>query len=141
MPARKRLTEAATLTDVKARDFVSWASSSGTAKGRVRSVHKGKVPAVPVKVVGTVLEPAARVELYTETDGGWKPTGQYVGLTAGKLTPIEDLPEPAEPATEADPVTEAVVARFLRRHPPPGPGRDRGPPRSHARRVRRAARR
>ena len=110
MPARKRLTEAATLTDVKARDFVSWASSSGTAKGRVRSVHKGKVPAVPVKVVGTLLEPAARVELYTETDGGWKPTGQYVGLTAGKLTPIEDLPEPAEPATEADPVTEAVVA-------------------------------
>lgn len=98
-----RFTEAATLFDVpKAKDFVSWASSSGTAKGRVKSVHKGKVPALPTKVVGTETQPAARVEMFAEQDGGWVPTGVYVGLSAEHLTAIDDLPEPS--------TTEAVVA-------------------------------
>lgn len=95
-----RMTEAT--ATVKARDFVSWAASSGTAKGRIKSVHQGKVPAVPVKVVGTPVQPAARVEMYAEENGGWAPTGMYVGLSTGELTAIDDLPEPAS--------TEAVVA-------------------------------
>lgn len=98
-----RLTEGtATLApDVSAKDFVSWDSSSGTAKGRVKSVHKGKVPAVPVKVVGSDLQPAARVEMYAEKDGGWTPTGMYMGLSTTALSKIDALPEPAAPTTEA----------------------------------------
>lgn len=97
MPRRRprqagRLTEA-TLTSVRAQDFVSWASSSGTAKGRVTSVHKGKVPAVPIKFSGTDVSPAARVEIYKEADGGgWEPTGHYLGIASSSLTSIAALP-------------------------------------------------
>src|SRR6266581_3457028 len=90
---RGRLTEGA-VVDVKAKDFVSWPSSTGVAKGRVKSVHKGKVPAVPVKVEGNDIEPAARVEMYAEGDGGWKPTGQYLGLSSSVLSKIDELPTP-----------------------------------------------
>src|SRR6266581_6242360 len=98
---RGRLTEGA-VVDVKAKDFVSWPSSKGVAKGVVKSVHKGKVPAVPVKVVGNDIEPAARVEMYAEADGGWKPTGRYLGLSSSELTKITELPAPK--------TTEAVAA-------------------------------
>jgi hypothetical protein len=97
-----RLTEGA-VVDVKAKDFVSWSSSSGTAKGRVKSVHKGKVPAVPVKVVGNDVEPAARVEMYAKSGDGWAPTGRYLGLSSGELSKIDALPEPKA-------TTEAVVS-------------------------------
>jgi hypothetical protein len=97
-----RFTEG-TVVDVKAKDFVSWPSSTGVAKGRVKSVHKGKVPAVPVKVEGNDIEPAARVEMYAEGDGGWKPTGLYLGLSSSVLTPIEELPAPTT-------TTEAVTS-------------------------------
>ena len=90
---------------VKAKDFVSWASSNKGIqnKGRVKSVHKGKVPAVPVKVEGTDLDPAARVEMYAKVkDGdGYEPTGNYIGILSSKLSLIDSLPEPA--------LTEAVV--------------------------------
>lgn len=93
-PTHARFLEG-THTGLKAADFVSWSASTGQAKGKVRSVHKGKVPAVPVRVVGNDFEPAARIEIYAEADGGWKPTGMYVGLGASALTKIDDLPEPS----------------------------------------------
>ncbi|HEY2086469.1 MAG TPA: hypothetical protein VGH54_10660 [Mycobacterium sp.] len=97
-----RLTEGAVVS-VKAKDFVSWSASSGVAKGRVKSVHKGKVPAVPVKVEGNDVEPAARVEMYAKDGDGWKPTGHYLGLSSAELTKIDELPAPQA-------TTEAVTA-------------------------------
>ncbi|HEY2086425.1 MAG TPA: hypothetical protein VGH54_10435 [Mycobacterium sp.] len=85
---------------VKAKDFVSWSASTGVAKGRIKSVHKGKVPAVPVKVEGNDLEPAARVEMYAKDGDGWKPTGHYLGLSSSELTKIDELPAP-QATTEA----------------------------------------
>lgn len=94
-----RLTES---TALAARDFVAWPASRGQARGRVESVHKAsKVPGVPVSVVGTELEPAARVRLYVPSGNGWAPTEVFLAHPLGRLTRIDPLPEPS---------TEAVVA-------------------------------
>lgn len=63
--------------DYKVGDKVSWNSSGGKASGIIRSIHTdGAVPNIPVKIVGTEDEPAARIEL---VDDEGKPRKEYVG--------------------------------------------------------------
>ena len=77
------------VTKASVGDKVSWNSSGGTARGIVRQiVRDGVVPDIPVKVVGTKEEPAARIEI---VDDEGKPTGQMVGhkvstLRKGEIT-------------------------------------------------------
>ena len=97
-----RLLEA-TLTMPKAGDFVSWPASKGVAKGKVVSIHTAsKVPAVATKVIGSKDRPAARVQLYAKTNGGWEPTTTHVAQPVDALTAIDELLAPS--------TTEAVVA-------------------------------
>lgn len=104
MPLIARLLEsAATLLgpSVKTGDFVEWKASRGTGRGKVASLHtRSHVPGVPVRVEGSDQKPAARIQVYVRSAGGWVPSGVHVGMPVDKLAPIEALAEPVAQATE-----------------------------------------
>src|SRR5437868_4781935 len=88
-------TAVATRVSVKTGDYVSWAASKGTARGRIVSVHtNSKVPGVHTELVGNELEPAARVRLYAKSGDGWAATDVYVPHRVGALSVVDPLPEP-----------------------------------------------
>lgn len=93
-----RLLEA-TATAPKAGQFVEWAASKGTAKGRVISVHTAKVPGVISAKTASTEAPAARVQLYAKSGNGWEPTTTYIGQDVTMLSSIAALPENATEAT------------------------------------------
>lgn len=100
-----RITEATTTAPkIEKGAGVTWRSSKGVVHGIVMSVHKAKVPNVPVEHVATADAPAARVQLVAKADGGgYKPTGTYLPLPVDRLTYAQfDLDDDDEtPATEA----------------------------------------
>lgn len=98
---RSRYLERQLNVGLKAGQFVSWPASSGVAKGRVVSVHTGKVPGVVTAVTATESKPAARVQLYAKSGDGWEPTSVHFAHGIDGLTMVEALPEPSSAATEA----------------------------------------
>lgn len=81
-------------TNVSVGSFVSWNSSGGRGRGKVRRVirdGKVKVPGSSFSVTGTEEDPAVLITLYREGEDGWKPTDTVVGHRASTLTRIDSL--------------------------------------------------
>ena len=94
-----------TATGLKAGQYVAWSASKGQSKGRVVSVHTGKVPGVIGAHVASVDRPAARVQLYAKSGTGYEATSVHLAQPVDVLTAVDDLPEPAT-------ATEAVAGSF-----------------------------
>jgi hypothetical protein len=63
-------------------DFVQWASSGGTARGKVTRVvtnGKIKVPNSSVTITGTPEDPAMVIRVYEKDGDSWKPSKTVVG--------------------------------------------------------------
>lgn len=91
-------------------DFVSWNSSGGRARGRIKDIVEDgtiNVPDSSVSVNGTPADPAALIEVYRPRDGGWEASGVMVGHKLSTLTQIDPLPEPTE--SEAEETNELEV--------------------------------
>lgn len=101
--AASRWVERQVNVGLKAGQYVAWSASKGQSKGRVVSVHTGKVPGVIGAHTATADGPAARVQLYAKSGTGWEPTSVHIAQSVGSLTTIDALPEPAA-------ATEAIVA-------------------------------
>lgn len=101
MNARTQRWTEATATAVKAGQYVAWSASKGTSKGRVVSLHTGKVPGVIGAFTATTDAPAARVQLYAKTGTGWEATSVHIAQPVYSLASIDPLPEPTVAATEA----------------------------------------
>lgn len=79
---------------MKVGTYVEWDSSGGTANGVITQVvTDGDVPDIDAKITGTPDEPAARIQVYRETDDGYEPTDTYVGHKLTELRPIKSLAE------------------------------------------------
>jgi len=84
---------------VREGSFVSWNSSGGRARGRIKDIVEDgtiNVPDSSVSVNGTPADPAALIEVYRPKDDGWEASGVYVGHKLSTLTQIDPLPEPTE---------------------------------------------
>lgn len=104
---RARWAERQLNVGLKAGQYVAWSASSGQSKGRVVSVHTGKVPGVIGEHTATVDKPAARVQLYAKSGAGWEPTTVHIAHSVTSLTSIDPLPEATQSA-----LTEAVIGSF-----------------------------
>lgn len=84
------------MTDIKAGDFVKWAKSGGTAKGKVISVHSNStVPHTNPRVQGTPEDPAVKVQVHEKAEeGGYHPTRKHVAVPSSALLRIDPLPPP-----------------------------------------------
>jgi hypothetical protein len=103
MSRRRRALERQVNVGLKAGQYVSWPASKGVSKGRVVSLHTGKVPGVVGAHTASADKPAARVQLYAKAGTGYEATTVHLAQSVDALTTIADLPEPVEAA-------EAVVA-------------------------------
>ena len=105
---------------VSVGDFVSWNSSGGRARGRIKDVVEDgtiNVPDSSVTVNGTPADPAALIEVYRPKDDGWQASGVFVGHKFSTLTQIEPLPEPT-PDEEDEEETNALEVRDVNLDPP-----------------------
>jgi len=78
----------------KINDFVSWKSSGGIAKGKIKKIVKdGEVKGIDgdVKITGSKESPVALIEVYENIDGKWNPSGTMVGHKLDSLRIIENL--------------------------------------------------
>ncbi len=79
---------------IKKNDFVSWRSSGGIAKGKIKEIIKdGEVEGIDgdVKITGSEESPAALIEVYKNKDGEWQASGTMVGHKLDSLRKIEEL--------------------------------------------------
>jgi len=71
---------------VSTGSMVKWNSSGGMAMGKiVKIVKDGNVPDIPVKIIGSEDDPAARIQIYRKEDGKLKATDEYVGHKVSTL--------------------------------------------------------
>ncbi len=87
------------MIDLSVGDFVSWDSSGGRARGKVKSISKSgtvKVPGTDFELNATDEEPVALITVFDKVEGGWQASDVVVGHKFGTLTKIDDLPQPSE---------------------------------------------
>lgn len=93
-------------------DFVSWDSSGGRARGKVKSISRSgtvKVPDTDFELNATEDDPVALIAIHKQVEGGWEATDTVVGHKFSTLTLIDDL----EAASENRAVNLAAPA-FMR---------------------------
>ncbi len=96
---------------VQSGDFVSWAKSGGTSKGKVVSVHANStVPHTNPKVHGTPDNPAVKVQVHSKNeDGTWSAGKAFVAVAADQLTKID----PLALAKDTEPMAHALRSRGI----------------------------
>lgn len=80
-------------------DFVSWDSSGGRARGKVKSITMNgtvKVPGTDFELNATDDDPVALITVFDEVEGGWQASDVVVGHKFSTLTKIDALPQPSE---------------------------------------------
>jgi hypothetical protein len=109
--------------DIKVGDAVSWQTSGGNPRGKVREiVREGskKVPGADFEITGTPDNPGFLIELYEEdAEGKWKPTGTMVGRKADSILKNVDFEIEEDPTMAQDfvryysPVQKQTIRDFL----------------------------
>lgn len=89
----------------------AWVSLADGGLGRVDLMVKGgTVPGLTDTIEGSADAPAARIAVYEEADGVWRPTGQKVGMLAQHLA-CAQAPTTAEEKSVAADLT-AMLAEY-----------------------------
>ena len=87
------------MIDLAIGDFVSWDSSGGRARGKVKSITKNgtvKVPGTDFELNATDDDPVALITVFDKVEGGWQASDVVVGHKFSTLTKIDALPQPSE---------------------------------------------
>jgi hypothetical protein len=85
--------------DLKAKDFVSWNTSGGRARGRIERIERNgtiNVPDSDFTITGTEDDPAALIVVWREGSDGWAATDRKVGHKLSALTKIGALTQKAD---------------------------------------------
>lgn len=80
-------------------DFVSWDSSGGRAKGKVKTITKTgtvKVPDTDFELNASADDPVALITVFDKIEGGYEMSDVVVGHKFSTLTKIDELAEPSE---------------------------------------------
>jgi HK97 family phage prohead protease len=80
--------------DLAVGDFVSWNSSGGRARGKIKSILRDgelDVPDTDFKISASAENPAALIQIFREGADGWAGTDVLVGHKFSTLTKIADL--------------------------------------------------
>lgn len=98
------LSEKAEPGEVKVGDSVTWGGNDDmeAPAGVIESIHNdGPVPDIEAEVMGTVDDPAARIQVWSQDDAGaWSPSDTYVGHKLSTLSPRPALQEQVSGAGE-----------------------------------------
>jgi len=87
------------MIDLAIGDFVSWNSSGGRARGKVKSITKNgtvKVPGTDFELTATDDDAVALITVFDKVEGGWQASDVVVGHKFSTLTKIDALPQPSE---------------------------------------------
>jgi hypothetical protein len=80
--------EFADVADLRVGDAVSWKVGGQNPRGRIREIIRegGKqVPGTGFVLRGTKDDPGYIIEIYTQQDGKWSPSGEYAGRKAESI--------------------------------------------------------